>query len=255
MFDFAFLLTEYFGFRIIISWYFTAEKKERSFVMIIAIYKKALAVLMKKPIKLWGISLLSGVLSVVLVALCGAAIPAIGIAVSLLLSTSMLMVYLHGYRGEDVQVIQLFDCFKDWGTIKRVALGLAWMNLWIFLWALIPIVGIFIAVVRTYEYRLTPYILVTEPDVPLTEAIKVSSQRTNGYKLQMWGADALPVVALFVGFLVLGLVVGILGRIPLLGGLFVLAFLLIVIAVIVLFPLFMGLVQAAFYEEINNANN
>ena len=33
------------------------------------IYKRALAVLMKKPIKLWGISLLAGVLTPVLIAL------------------------------------------------------------------------------------------------------------------------------------------------------------------------------------------
>lgn len=99
--------------------------------MIMMIYKRALAVLMRKPIKLWGISLLACFLTPVLTGLCGVAIPGLGLAISLLLSTSMLMVYLHGYRGEDVQVLQLFDCFKDWATVKRVVLGLAWMYLWV----------------------------------------------------------------------------------------------------------------------------
>lgn len=216
--------------------------------MIMTIYKRALAVLMKKPLKLWGISLLAGVLTPVLTGLCGVAIPGLGLAVSLLLSTSMTMVYLHGYRGEDVQVLQLFDCFKDWNTIKRVALGLAWMELWIFLWSLIPIAGPFIAIVRSYEYRLTPYILITEPEVSITDAIKVSSQRTYGYKLKMWGAEVLFYVIIFVASLILVL----LCKIPVLGVLITLITVVASIAVALLSPLFLGLVQAAFYEEISN---
>ena len=216
--------------------------------MIMTIYKRALAVLMKKPIRLWGISLLATVLIPVLVALCGVGIPVLGLAVSLLLSTSMLMVYLHGYRGEEVHVLHLFDCFRDWGTIKRVVLGLAWMMLWIFLWGLIPIAGPVFAAIRVYEYRLTPYILITEPEVPLTEAIKVSKERTNGYKWQMFGADILPYVIVWVASFLLGL----LASIPVIGILFGLVLTVGSIAVGVLAPLFMGLVQAAFYEEITN---
>lgn len=216
--------------------------------MIFTIYKRALAVLMKKPIKLWGISLLAAVLSPVLVFLCGVSIPGLGLAVSLLLSTSMLMVYLHGYRGEEVEVLHLFECFKDWATIKRVVLGLAWMLMWIFLWALIPIAGPVFALIRVYEYRLTPYILITEPEVSLTDAIKISKERTNGYKLKMWGAEALFFVAIWVVFFILGL----LSAIPVLGVLFGIITALGTIAVGALSPLFLGLVQAAFYEEISN---
>lgn len=202
---------------------------------------------MQKNLKLWGISLLSIVLTGVLSGLCGVAIPVLGIAVVLLMSTSMTMIYLYGYRGEDVNTTQLFSCFKDWQTIKRVVLGLAWMALWIFLWSLIPVVGSIFALIRAYEYRLTPYILVTEPDVSITEAIKVSKQRTHGYKLQMWLAD-------IVIDIIVGLAIGVLllfCAIPILNVLFILALLLLVIAYIALRPLFMGLVQAAFYEEIN----
>ena len=216
--------------------------------MIMMIYKRALAVLMRKPIKLWGISLLACFLTPALTALCGVAIPGLGLAISLLLSTSMLMVYLHGYRGEDVQVLQLFDCFKDWATVKRVVLGLAWMYLWVALWALIPIAGPIFALIRMYEYRLTPYILITEPDVALTEAIKISKKRTYGYKGKMFGAEILAVLIIAGVFLVLGL----LSAIPVVGILFGLITFVAYIAVIALAPLFMGLVQAAFYEEISN---
>lgn len=216
--------------------------------MMMTIYRRALKVLLKKPFKLWGLSLLAITLSSVLSALCGIAIPVLGIAVGLLISTAMTIVFLRGYRGEEVNTLQLFECFKDWATIKRVLLGLGWMALWVFLWALIPIVGPFIALVRIYEYRLTPYILVLEPEIPVTEAIEVSKQKTKGYKLQMWLADFVYVIIFFVVVLVLSL----LAAIPILGVLFALVLFVLYIAFVALAPLFAGLVQAAFYEEINS---
>ena len=148
--------------------------------MLMKIYSRALKVLMKKPLKLWALSLLSVVLTGVLTGLCGVAIPGLALGVSMLMGVSMTMVYLYGYRGQEVQAVQLFACFKDWNTIKRVLCGMAWMALWIFLWSLIPVVGWIFALIRAYEYRLVPYILVTEPEIPVTEAIKVSAERTHG---------------------------------------------------------------------------
>ena len=218
--------------------------------MLMTIYTRALKVLLQKPLKLWGISLLSIVLMSVLGSLCGIAIPILGLSVTLLLSTSMTVIFLKGYRGEEINVTELFACFKDWNTIKRVVLGLGWMALWIFLWGLIPVVGPFIALIRIYEYRLTPYILVFEPEVPITEAIKISTEKTNGYKLQMFLADFAYILIIFVAFFILGL----LTAIPALGVLIALVMVVLYIAVIALSPLFVGLVQAAFYEEINGAN-
>ena len=56
--------------------------------MIISIYKKAAAVLLKKPILLWGLSLLSAILSGLASAMCGM-VPGLAIVVSLLLTTSI----------------------------------------------------------------------------------------------------------------------------------------------------------------------
>ena len=214
--------------------------------MLMTIYGRAVKVLMTKPFKLWGISLLAIVLSVALSALCGVAIPVLGLSVSLLISTAMTIIYLRGYRGEEIDKMQLFDYFKDWNTVKRILLGLGWMYLWIFLWGLIPVVGPIFALIRSYEYRLTPYILVFEPEVPITEAIKHSSKKTKGYKLQMWLADFLYVLIIFVAALLLGL----LATIPVLGVLFGLALVVLYVVAAALSPLFVGLVQAAFYEEI-----
>jgi len=216
--------------------------------MFLTIYKRALAVLMRKPLKLWGISLLSTLLMPLISGLCGVAIPGLGIAVTLLMTTSMTMVYLAGYRGKEVHTTQIFSCFKDWQTIKRVTFGMAWMTLWTVLWSLIPIVGPFLAIKRVYEYRLTPYILITEPDVALTEAYKESSKRTKGYKLQMWLSDF--VIDIFFGVAV-G-IVGALAGIPYIGFLFGLVLFVAIILYAAMRPLFSGLVQAAFYEEISN---
>ena len=92
-------------------------------VSIKTIYSRAFAVLRKKPFLLWGISLLAMLLSALSVPLLGV-IPAASIAVSMLLQTAMTLIYLRGYRGEEIAVTQLFDTFKDWKTVKRVLCGI-----------------------------------------------------------------------------------------------------------------------------------
>lgn len=218
--------------------------------MILTIYKKAFAVLLKRPFVLWGISLLQLFLSAVAGILFGI-IPGVALAIGWLLSTSMTLIYLHGYRGQKVNVLMLFDCFRDWKTIKRVLCGIGWMTLWIVLWALIPVVGWIFALIRVYRYRLTPYILMQEPDVAPTEAIKLSRQRTEGWKGRMFGADVLVLVGLYVALLILGL----LSRIPFVGVLFGLILTVFAIVCFALLPLFLGLVKAAFYEEIKAEAN
>ena len=218
--------------------------------MILTIYKEALAVLAKKPVRLWGISLLSGVLAFVGSTLFGL-IPGVGLAIGLLLSTGMTMVYLHGFRGEEVQSVQLFDCCRDWKTVKRVLGGMGWMALWVFLWGLIPIVGVVFAIIKIYAWRLTPYILVLEPDVPVTQAIKVSEARTEGYKGRMFGADILPTLAFYAALGILGL----LAALPFVGWLFGLAAALLGIVFALFIGLFKGLVKSGFYEKIGGRGN
>lgn len=215
--------------------------------MIRTIYSRVFSVLVKKPFRLWGLSLLGSFLALVGSVLFGA-VPGLAIAIALLLSASMTLVFLRGYRGEEIQAVQLFDAFRDWGTIKRVLGGMGWMALWVFLWGLIPVVGIIFAIIRIYEYRLTPYILMTEPDVPPTQAIHLSKERTMGYKAKMFWADVLLWVFYFVAVLILSL----LGLIPYVGGVFVLIHVLLTLCWCIFSGLFFGLMKAAFYEEITH---
>ena len=215
--------------------------------MVSSIYKKTFSVLMKRPFRLWGISLLAEFLC--LVAYAGfIGVPAAAFCAALLLSASMSMIFLNSYRtGLEPKTTYLFASFKK-DRILRVLGGMAWMQLWIFLWSLIPIVGIVFGIIRMYEYRFVPYILMTRDDVKPTDAIKISKQETMGYKGKMFGADILLGAVYLGAFLVFAL----LGEIPYLGVLFRILWVLIAIAYGLLAPLFSGIMQAAFYVEIQN---
>lgn len=213
--------------------------------MVMKIYKEAFAKLMEKPLRLWGISLLYLVLSSLGVTLFGI-IPGIAIGISVLLDTAMALIFLRGFRGEQVETLQLFDCFRDWATAKRVLAGMGWMLLWIFIWSLIPIVGPIFGIIRSYEYRLTPYILMQEPEVKATEAIKLSKERTEGWKGKMFLADVLVVIAFYLALLILAA----LSTIRYIGWIFGLAAFLLFVVFVLFVTLFLGLVQSAFYEKI-----
>ena len=108
--------------------------------MIFTIYRKAFEALMKQPARLWGISILSGILSFVFSLLFGFAL-GVGVCIGILLNVGMAMVYLHGYRGEGVHTIQLFDPFGSLESVKRTLCGMGWKMLWSYIWLLIPIAG------------------------------------------------------------------------------------------------------------------
>jgi hypothetical protein len=104
-------------------------------------------------------------------------------------------------------------------------------------------------VMRAYEYRFTPYILMTRPDVSATDAIRVSKEETMGRKTQMFWADMLVAIVFWAACFILWL----LARLPFVGVLFwVLLFALEIFAVLFA-TLFYGVLHAAFYVEIKTA--
>lgn len=212
--------------------------------MITQAYKAALSVLAKKPFVLWGLSLMSGLLCILAVIFC-LPLPIVFIPVSLTLSAGMSIIYLDGLRGKQVNSDQLFLGFKNFW---HVAGGMAWMMLWVLIWSLIPFAGIIIGIVKAYSYRFTPYILMTRPEISATEALRVSMRETQGKRGAMFGADI--IVAL--GFLVVVMILALLAQIPILGVLFALLLAIVYIVFIAFGPLFLGLVEAYFYETRNH---
>ena len=214
--------------------------------MIKTIYQRAIAVLMKKPIRLWAIGLLGAVL-VGFLSLLGGFVPIIGIILTTPAQIGLLLVYLHGYRGEEIYSAQMLEVYeKKDDTWKRLVIGMLWKDLWVFIWALIPIAGIVLAIIKAYQYRLTPYILAQEPEVKPTDAIRLSKERTKGYVGAMFGADILPYLA--VG--IVAMILGALARIRYIGWLFGIVLFVLVVACVLFMRLFLGLVGAAFYEEL-----
>jgi len=216
--------------------------------MISSIYKKTFAVLKKRPVRLWGVSLLC--LFLTLAAEIGfAAVPPAAFVVIAALETGMSMIFLNCYRtGLEPRTTYLFSAFTK-ERFWHVAGGMAWMSLWIFLWSLIPVAGIVFGVMRVYEYRFTPYILMTRPDVSATDAIRVSREETMGSKTRMFWADVLVSLILAAAMFVLWL----LARIPFVGVLFWAMLFVLELFTILFLPLFYGVLHAAFYVDIKTA--
>ena len=207
-------------------------------------YRKAFAVLAKKPIKLWGLSLLFLLIASIISSL-GSLVPLISLPIVLLLSLGFTGVLLNGYHGKEVCSEQLFRPFRKDEVVRNGA-GMCWMELWTLIWGFVPIMNI----IKYYSYSFTPYVLLTDKDISATEALRKSMRLTDGYKGKMFGADILVVVAFVLAIIVLAL----LGQIPYIGWIFIIALVLLYIAGILFLPIFMGLLRTAFFEEISKLN-
>lgn len=207
------------------------------FKSIIEKYKGSLAILMKKPILLWGLTLLAQLLSFLAVPF--GVLPIISLPISWALSVGLSMLYLKGYRGNGVETDDVFVGFKNF---KHNVLGMGWMQLWTLIWLPVPIMNI----IKSYEYCFTPYILVEMPELSPTEALKKSKEMTAGYKLQMFLSDLLVGAGVTIIMLVLGVLAV---EIPYIGLIFRLILFAFRIAVVLFAPIFLGLIRAGFYDH------
>jgi len=212
-------------------------------VGVMAILGTSLKFVMKKPFRLWGLSLLF-VLLIYLTLVSTFALPLLTYAIIYVLQLGMTAIFLDGYRGKEVSASQLFSGFSS--KFFRNAGGMGWKDLWITIWALVPCVGLFFAIAKGYAYRFVPYILNNEPEIGALDALKKSIQQTKGYRLKMFLADLLIGVFLAAAFLILGIFC----LIPYIRYLFFIILALFTICVSALLPLYMGIVSAAFYDKI-----
>lgn len=73
------------------------------------------------PFKLWGLSLLSSLLTILV--LVFGVLPIVIVPVIAVLSAGMAAVYLDGFNGKEVYSDQLFKGFKDFGELPAVCVG------------------------------------------------------------------------------------------------------------------------------------
>ena len=213
--------------------------------MIKAVYSRTLTILKKIPVKLWGLSLLNGLL-VSLLPVLGVNLLIVSLPLTAALEAGMILIYYMTYSTGDIPDSKpMFAAFKDFQKFKHIAGGMCWMYLWIFLWLLIPFAGIFFAVYKAIQYSFTPYILLEEPEVRALDALKKSKEDTKGLKLGIFLGTIVPALAycvlimIFIGTAVLVNPAG-------------LPFLIIASVLLLIYslfaPLFFGLVEAGFYE-------
>ena len=228
----------------------------RPSVGVMSVIGTSLKFLLKKPFKLWGISVFHSfaVICVLIYFLPFFWFPfmtLLSYAVVAVLELGRISIFLKCYRGGDFDFSDLFNGFPKKLFIRN-ACGMGWMGLWTFLWFLVPVAGIVTGIVKIYSYRFTPYILNSEPDISAMDALKKSMKLTKGYRLKMFGVDILINVGLAVIFVILIAIMTAFSSnmVPVLPGLFAIIIVVLAICVFALYPLFMGVVQAAFYDKI-----
>ena len=223
---------------------YTAAPVKAKLGSILDFYREALAVLASKPIRLWGLSLLYGLIAVLISSL-GAAVPLISLPIVMLLQLGFTGILLDGFHGKEVRSEQMFQAFRK-EELLRNAGGMCWQGLWNLIWAFVPVMN----VIKYYSYSLVPYILLTDKEISPTDALRKSMRMTDGYKAKMFGADILLVVGIWVVMLVLGLLM----RIRYIGWIFGIVFFAAYLAVCLFGTIFFGLVHTAIFEKIREVN-
>lgn len=88
-------------------------------------------------------------------------------------------------RDYQVGVSKILFGFQS-GHYGNVVLVMFLRSLFTFLWTLLLIVP---GIVKSYEYRMVPYILAEQPDISSTDAFAISKEMMMGQKLEAFGLD------------------------------------------------------------------
>ena len=94
------------------------------------------------------------------------------------------------YRGDRGGKIDLRDLFIGFRVnFARNFGGYLWRALFLFLWGLIPFAGSIIAIIKSYAYCMTPFILLEHPEIDARQALKESIRMTEGHKWDLFVMD------------------------------------------------------------------
>lgn len=133
-------------------------------------------------------------------------IPVVGSVLALFIAGPMLvgvsMFSLSLSRGENARLEQIFEGFKNYGTVLGAYLL---MVLFIFLWMLLLIIP---GIIAAIAYSQTFYILAEDDAISSMDALKKSKEMMDGYKwkyfclgLRFIGWALLCILTLGIGFL------------------------------------------------------
>lgn len=158
--------------------------------MVFQLIGRSIKLVFKQPLRLLGLTAFAALLEYLAYVLF-AGVPGVAYVASALIGAALAWLYLRSFRGEECKTADMFAVCKDGATFKRVLCGVAWKDLWVLIWGLIPFAGVVFAVMKRYEYRFVPYLLMDRPELNAAEALKLSSEKTKGYRVRMFLSDLL----------------------------------------------------------------
>ncbi|MDO4609012.1 MAG: DUF975 family protein [Clostridia bacterium] len=100
------------------------------------------------------------------------------------LSVGLAAFYLQIAREGKANVKNLFKLFT--GNIGNAFVLDALKGLFLVLWTMVPVVGIFIAIVKSYSYAMAQFILIDNPDMNGCKAITASRLLMKGKKWKLF---------------------------------------------------------------------
>ena len=156
-----------------------------------AVAREAVAAQRGKWILLFFVLGLTGAVAAVLGAMLAVAVPGVGVLVFsaiyfvfIVMSVNIRSIAIRSFKKEEISI---GAPYSDLGVnFFRKLGGMMWMSLWIFLWAMIPVAGYVLCIIKGFAYSMTPYILADCPNVTATEALKLSKRMTDGYKGELF---------------------------------------------------------------------
>lgn len=99
------------------------------------------------------------------------------------LSWGFWVLFLSMAHGEQVEIGQMFDCFKDY---KRLWTTLFLQGLYTWLWSLLLLIP---GIIKQYSYAMTVFVLKDNPDMKNNEAIEKSMELMDGHKMKLFLLD------------------------------------------------------------------
>ncbi len=133
----------------------------------------------------WGtMAIITLIYSLILSASSGLSFIGVGVIVMLLvegpLSLGYVMMSQKIIRGQDVEIGELFDGFKNFS--KAFVLSLV-NSIYIFLWTLLFIIP---GIIKSFSYSMSQYVLADHPEFTATEARQESMRLMDGNKWRLF---------------------------------------------------------------------
>jgi uncharacterized membrane protein len=86
---------------------------------------------------------------------------------------------------DDTEFGNLFSSFQS-GRYLSTVKTMFFMNLYVFLWSLLFVIP---GVIKSYQYRMVPYIIAENPSLSTEQALDLSRRMTDGEKWDMFVLD------------------------------------------------------------------